>query len=416
MRVALVNSNRYLEPPVIPLGIEYLAHYLDREGHEIKIIDLAFAARPEDALCGELDDFGPQVIGFSLRNTDTCLYPDTVFFLDDAAALISRCRQTYDAKMVIGGSALLAGPGEVAEYTGCDHAIFGPGEIAFPMLINMIEEGADPPRMWNGWEFGLDPHEIPARGRWLDYSPYLRERGLAGFETQLGCRGKCGFCIEAGLPWKQRSPGTVAEELRALTEAGCRELHLCDCEFNQDLAACKSLLRTIIREALDTSWALYMKPIPHDGELFQLLAETGAHAITLSVDSRSLSSEEYSFEDLAGFIDLTSAHGIKLAVDLLVGLPDDGLSQIRGVIDFFKRVRPDTVGVNTWIRLYKYTTLGKSLRAKPPMSGIIKGEDPDFLKPVFYNWLDTDTCLSLIEDDPLFRIEGLERRSNYERL
>jgi|GEM_PF-2733011 hypothetical protein len=32
MRVALVNPNRYLEPPVIPLGLEYLARYLDRGG------------------------------------------------------------------------------------------------------------------------------------------------------------------------------------------------------------------------------------------------------------------------------------------------------------------------------------------------------------------------------------------------
>jgi hypothetical protein len=34
MRVSLVNPNRYLEPPVIPLGLEYLAHYLDRVGGE----------------------------------------------------------------------------------------------------------------------------------------------------------------------------------------------------------------------------------------------------------------------------------------------------------------------------------------------------------------------------------------------
>ena len=49
MRVALVNPNRYLEPPVIPLGIEYLAHYLDREGHEVEVIGLAFTADPEAA-------------------------------------------------------------------------------------------------------------------------------------------------------------------------------------------------------------------------------------------------------------------------------------------------------------------------------------------------------------------------------
>ncbi|MGQ9705373.1 MAG: hypothetical protein ACUVS1_12550 [Actinomycetota bacterium] len=43
-------------------------------------------------------------------------------------------------------------------------------------------------------------------------------------------------------------------------------------------------------------------------------------------------------------------------------------------------------------------------------------EDPDFLRPVYYNWLDMERLQGLIGDDPLFRIEGLERRSNYERL
>jgi len=414
--VALVNPNRYLEPPVIPLAIEYLAHYLDREGHEVQVIDLAFTADPVAVLRKELAYLQPQVVGFTLRNSDTCLYHDSVFFLDEAAELISSCRQACDAKVVIGGSGLLLGPREVADYLGCDHAVYGPGERAFPYLLKYLQDGISPPRLIDGWEHSFDRDEAPLRGRWVDYSPYLKERGLAGFSTQTGCDGDCCFCLEAGLPWRARSPGAVVRELRSLREAGCNDLHLCDSEFNLDPETCKTFLRELAGADLDLSWTLYMRPLPHDEALFRMLAATGAHSVTLSVDSDSLYRGRYSLLDIQSFIVLAQRRDIRVAVDLLVGFPGEGAAEVRDILDFFRGVRPDTVGVNAWIRLYKYTAMGGSIREKKPDVGVVEGDDPDFLSPVFYNRLSLEECRALIGDDPLFRIEGLERRSNYERL
>jgi radical SAM superfamily enzyme YgiQ (UPF0313 family) len=414
--VALVNPNRYLEPPVIPLGIEYLAHYLDREGHEVRVIDLAFVSEPEVALRDELTSLQPQVVAFTSRNSDTCLYHDSMFFLDETAELVSVSRQVCQAKVVIGGSGLLVGPREVADYLGCDHAVFGPGERALPYLLKYLEEGVSPPRLIDGWEHSFDRDEVPSRGRWVDYSPYLKERGLVGFSTQTGCDGDCSFCLEAGLPWRARSPGAVVEELKNLRESGCDDLHLCDSEFNLDLETSKTFLHELAGAGLDLSWTLYMRPLPHDEALFRMLAATGAHSVTLSVDSDSLHRGRYNLLDLQSFVVLAQGQGIKVAVDLLVGFPGEGAAEVRDILDFFRGVRPDTVGVNAWIRLYKYTTLGKSIRAKPPAGGRVEGEDPDFLRPVYYNRLSLQECRELIGDDPLFRVEGLERRSNYERL
>ena len=416
MRVVLVNPNLYLEPPVIPLAIEYLAHYLDRECDEVKVIDLTFADHPHDTLARELASFDPQVAGFSLRNVDTSLYHDNVFFLDGAAELISTCRRHSEARVVIGGSALLAGPREVSDYIGCDHAVYGPGERAFPALLRYLEKGVSPPRLFDGWEHSFDRDEVPARGHWVDYAPYLRNRGVAGFATQTGCRGNCSFCLEADLPWKARSPLAVVDEIASLRAAGCTELHLCDCEFNQDLDTAKELLQRMAEAESGDSWSLYMKPLPHDERLFRLLAAAGAGSLTLSVDSSSLSRGVYGFEDLRSFVVLAKAHGIKVAVDLLVGFPGEGRGELRDIFDFFRDARPDAVGVSAWIRIFKYTGLGVSMRSGPPASGTIEGDDPDYVKPVYYKWLSVEDCRELAGGDPLFRIEGLERRSNYERL
>lgn len=416
MRVALVNPNLYREPPVIPLAIEYLAHYLDREGHEVTVIDLTFAEDPHDTLARELASCDPQVAGFSLRNVDTSLYHDNVFLLDGAAGLISTCRRHSEARVVVGGSALLAGPREVADYTGCDYAVYGPGERAFPALLRYLERGVTPPRLCDGWEYSFDRDEVPARGRWVDYAPYLRERGVAGFATQSGCRGDCDFCIEAGLPWRARGPQAVVDEIASLGAMGCEELHLCDCEFNQDLDTAKELLQRMAAAEAGVPWSLYMKPLPHDENLFRLLASSGAGSLTLSVDSSSLSRGVYTLADLRSFMDLAGKHGVKVAVDLLVGFPGESREELRAVFDFFRAARPDAVGVNAWIRIFKYTGLGVSMRAGPPASGVIEGDDPDYVRPVYYRWLSVEDCRELADGDPLFRIEGLERRSNYERL
>jgi hypothetical protein len=416
LRVALINPNRYLEPPVIPLGIEYLAHYLERDGHQLKVIDLAFAADPEAALVAELHSFDPQVAGFSLRNLDTSLYYDNVFLLEGSAQLISACRRACGARVVVGGSALLAGPREVADYLGSDFAVFGPGELAFPALLRDLERGAPPPRLLDGWRYSFDRDEVPARGRWLDYSPYLEQRGVAGFATQTGCFGACEFCIEAHLPWKPRTPRAVVEELAALRAQGLSDLHLCDCEFNQDLDTAKELLRLMGEAGLGITWSLYMKPLPHDAKLFHMLAGSGAAAVTLSVDSGSLRDGAYGFEDLRSFITLARQEGMKVAVDLLVGFPGEGPEELRPVFELFKRVRPDTVGVSAWIRIFKYTKMGAGMRAGPPPQGTLEGEDPEYIRPTYYNRLSLEDCRELMGGDPLFRIEGLERRSNYERL
>ncbi len=416
MRVALINPNRYLEPPVIPVGVEYLAHYLERERHEVRVIDLTFAEDPEATLGEALRAFDPQVVGFSLRNLDTSLYFDNVFLLDTSAALIAACRRECEAPVVVGGSALLAGPREVMDYLGCDFAVYGPGELAFPALLRDLERGASPPRLLDGWEHSFDAAEVPRRGRWLDYAPYLARRGIAGFATQVGCLGKCGFCIEAGLPWKPRSPRAVVEELAMLRAQGCGELHLCDCEFNQELEHAKELLRQMQEAELGLSWSLYMKPLPHDAKLFRMLAGTGAASVTLSVDSQSLATGAYGLADLGSFIALARQEGIRVAVDLLVGFPGETREGLLPLFDFLREARPDTVGVSAWIRVFKYTELGKVMRENAPPEGTLEGEDPDYVRPVYYSLLTLEDCRELVGGDPLFRIEGLERRSNYERL
>ena len=42
MKILLINPNKYLNPPVMPLGLEYLAGAVIEAGHDVDLLDLCF--------------------------------------------------------------------------------------------------------------------------------------------------------------------------------------------------------------------------------------------------------------------------------------------------------------------------------------------------------------------------------------
>lgn len=200
MRVLLVNANRYTQPPVPPVGLEYLVAPLRRAGHEPHILDLCFAEQPATALQDALDDLHPDAAGFTVRNVDTVLYHTNEFFLDEIAALTAVVARA-GIPLLVGGSGVATMPDEVRRYLGADFAIDGPAEGALPELLTALESGGNnPPPVVNGWRSPSAPDERHPRGELLDYGPYLAARARFGFETQKGCTGRCIFCTEAHRP------------------------------------------------------------------------------------------------------------------------------------------------------------------------------------------------------------------------
>jgi hypothetical protein len=49
MHIALVNTNR-LQPPVAPIGLDYVAEALHAAGHSIALLDLCWEENPESAI------------------------------------------------------------------------------------------------------------------------------------------------------------------------------------------------------------------------------------------------------------------------------------------------------------------------------------------------------------------------------
>jgi len=133
-----------------------------------------------------------------------------------------------------------------------------------------------------------------------------------------------------------------------------------------------------------------MKPYPYNERLFELLHESNAYLITLTVDSDKIiqTLNNYSYDDLAK------------------------------IIDYCKKYKsPKTVGISFYYRIFKNTALEKTIRndlALQKNLTRVQSVEENFLKPIFFNRLEYKDLQELIAGDELFRIAGIEPGVNYQ--
>jgi hypothetical protein len=161
-------------------------------------------------------------------------------------------------------------------------------------------------------------------------------------------------------------------------------------------------------------WALYMKPGNYNRKLFALLAESGAYLVTLSVDTFNKCPEYWT--DIESMVHLARRSGIRTAVDLLTGFPGEDRKDVRDVLDLFRRIEPAEVIVNSAIRIYPKTKIGRLISEDRSLWPFLSADPArGLIEPVFYRHISSSELTEDIDGDPLFRIAGAEKRVNYQR-
>ncbi|MFB3119176.1 MAG: cobalamin-dependent protein, partial [Stenotrophomonas maltophilia] len=126
----------------LPIGLAYIAGYLDPDRHTLKVLDLMFAG---DDYLSEVEDavreFSPQLVGISLRNLSNHSYLDPQWALPITKEVIQRVRATTQAPVVCGGPAFSILPKECFAFLEPDLGIAGDAGEAFAELANRIEIG-----------------------------------------------------------------------------------------------------------------------------------------------------------------------------------------------------------------------------------------------------------------------------------
>ena len=414
MNVLLVNPNTYKAPPVPPIGLEYISCSLEQQGHRVEILDLCFSKNPIGDIDSSCMSFRPDVVGMTVRNVDTVLYHTNEFFLDEIKTFIEHIQSKLGLQVIVGGTGILTNPSGVLEYLNADFAVIGPGENALHELMHAIQTQSVKGKLLHG-SFSSEISCLRSPGN-IDYKKYCDQGGIAGFRTHNGCSSSCAYCIEANAKISFKKIESVIAEIKSFVDRGYNHFHLCDSEFNESLDYSVEFCRALKNSGLQMQWAVYMKPSDFSRNLLKLMKDTGVYIITLTVDTWKKCAAYWT--DIEKFVFTAKPMGIKIAIDFLTGFPHEKEEEMIEALNTLRRIQPNSISVNTYIRLYKTLPITKIIENDPSLQKFLLGntEDNTYIKPVFYNQVTTERLKEIIGDDPLFRIEGLEKGVNYLRV
>ena len=407
--LTLINTNR-MQPPIAPVGLEYVASAAKATGLEVDILDLCLADDPIKALRDYFAACAPRLVGLSFRNIDDCFWPSAQWFVPDLAETVRVIRTLTESPIVIGGIGFSIFAKRIVEYTGADFGVLGDGEVAIVSLYNELQ-GAGRLDCVKGLIYSVEGGivanppawpmlpSLPPRRNLFDNITYFRKGGQIGFETKRGCNRLCIYCADPlgkGTLLRLRAPAEVADEVEALLSQGIDVLHTCDAEFNiphqHAMAVCQEFIGRGLGERV--RWYAYLSVVPFDSDLAAAMRKAGCVGINFTTDAAcpdmlKTYRQPYTKEAIASAVRLCRANCMAAMTDLLLGGPGETPETLSETLAFMKQVGPDCVGCGVGVRVYPETEMARIVEAEGDPDGNPsirrRSNGPvDFFQPTFY--------------------------------
>lgn len=285
---ASLNKKQGVLPP---LGLAYLASSLEKEGHEVDIIDAIALALSQEEVKERIKKFNPKVVGI------TAMTP-TIRGALEAARI---AKETKDVLTVIGGVHMSIYPLETLSYDYVDFGMVGEAEKSFAKLCNALEKGEscedinslcykkDGRIVVGQPEFISDVDSLPMPA-WhlLPMEKYSSIIGLSPTSTMMGSRGcpyLCGFCYKtpSDKKYRVRSVEKIVDEIEYLIENyGLKEVMFYDDLMPQKYA--KELSEEIIKRNVKIRWQTPQRVNLVNPELLALMAKAGCRILRFGVE------------------------------------------------------------------------------------------------------------------------------------
>jgi anaerobic magnesium-protoporphyrin IX monomethyl ester cyclase len=353
--------------PYPPLGILYIAAYLEKHGIPVEVFDTTFSTRA--ALYQHLLRSQPDVVG---------LYTNLMTKLGVLEIIRDiRANRTSSAG---GGAAqrpriVLGGP-EVTHHVdaflgaGADVVVIGEGEETMRELVDAFATGR-PLAEIAGLGFrgadgktvrtaarplirSLDDLPLPKREA-LDLTPYLeawRERhgtNAISVSTMRGCPYTCRWCSRAvyGGSYRRRSPHLVADEIQGIVDRYHPDsLWFVDDVFTINHGWLEKFTDELERRNLRVRYECITRADRLNERVVSLLRRSGCFRVWIGAESGSQKildamDRRVTVEQVRDMIQLSKKHGIETGTFIMLGYPGETEADIEATIEHLKRADPD---------------------------------------------------------------------------
>jgi len=285
----------------IPLGLLYIASMCEKNGHEVKILDIT-DERIFRNIESEVEKFQPDLVGVSINFT--CVYPISL-------EVILRIKKVYHGIMVVGGLHPSSAPIKTIKNEGIDVVVVGEGEHTMAEIASCIEREKNLKEV-KGIIFkkgkkiisngprspveDLDSLPYPARHLvdWKKYnitfSHFGKQYPVLEMLATRGCLFNCSFCSINNIAkgWRKRDPTKIIDEIEyCFDRYGKKAVEFEDAIFTGNRIFPESICNEILKRGLDFKWLATGRVDVVSKDLINLMSEAGCVKMFFGLESGS---------------------------------------------------------------------------------------------------------------------------------
>ena len=402
MKILLIATNRHgrymtnIQAQPLPIGLAYIAGYLDPEQHSTKLLDLMFTDDYLDHVESAVKEFQPDLVGLSIRNLDngSNLNPQSV--LPVTKEVTDLIRSISQATIVCGGPAFSILPNECFDYIGPDVGITGSGGESFSGLANRLERGESykdlPGLVFREDETIIVTEQLAASG--VMKPPRLEDLDLERY-------AEAGFGIGVITKWfnnQVTSPGTdsndldrqnlrpiqeVIAEVRDLKQRlGLSKFFFIANGFNAPFDHAKSFCRALIDTDLKIEWNTGLVPLTCDQELIFLMKKAGCGLVIIGdlvVDAYDPQDLDVRLQQMLQVCKLCEKGDLPYTVGQTFGAPGETRETVEQKLVFLRNINPAVANLRVGIRMLPGSRSTKQARSDGRIF-----DDGDLIQPTFY--------------------------------
>lgn len=294
------KEEQFGDESFMPLGIAYIAAVLEKEGYNVKVMDLLIDRMTDEEFMEKASAFRPDLAGF------TAVTP----VVKGAFRLAGMLKHKFTSLFtVIGGPHATAMPEECLD-NNFDFVVSGEGEETIADLLYNISE---PEKVMSvvfkkdgrvirakerPFITDLDSIPFPARHLFPHISNYKGQEALGSLNpvgsimTSRGCPYACKFCFKAvfGNRFRKRSAANVLEEWDVLVNRyGVKEIAVVDDSFTTDIKRVHEICDALIKRKNRVRWSCPngIRVDLGDLEMLKKMKAAGCYRVALGIESGS---------------------------------------------------------------------------------------------------------------------------------
>jgi len=324
----------------IPLGLEYIAAYIEDSVNEVHIVDMEMEQRSFRHL---LDLHPPDLIGITMSATE-----------QNEGLRLAKIAKRRGIATIVGGYHPTSVPDLLLSYPQIDMVVLGEGELTMRELVQKgspegvlgvsYKDGAkivrndDRPLVRN-----LDSLPFPARHlRQYSYKANNRKTEYDALLTSRGCYGRCTFCCEPAMSkghFRYRSPENVLEEILEIARYHGRRrvsVFICDPNFMGIPSRVERLCDLLRPHELNMDFCALVRPdnIARHPKIVKKMCEVGILYFEMGIESPNGKDLESIKKGISSKVHREAAQNIRrngggAGGTFVIGLPDQTEDEIK---------------------------------------------------------------------------------------